>query len=238
MILAVRYSSCGIFQGCFCRGVTLFLLFVAAIGLRSPGSAAESSPTLTVGDSGASLYARQDPESEVIAKLASGEALVPLAQGTERESWYMVRTQQGTIGWVKASEVKSSDQVGNVFREIQPNTWRASNSAGTMFSGTWTVEENPATGEVYGTWTLSGGKTKSVVGGTWSANKSPKGWDGAWRAVGSDKKAQYSGTWSSTIQLKPDARFADLFEAAVKDLVGGGWKSGAQSGSWSIQAFR
>ena len=111
-------------------------------------------------------------------------------------------------------------------------------SAGNTFSGTWTVEENPATGEVYGTWTLSGGKTKTVIGGTWSANKSPKGWDGAWRAVGSDKKAQYSGTWSASVQLKPDARFADLFEAAVKDLVGGGWKSAAQSGSWSIQAFR
>ena len=238
MSLALRYSSLGIFQGCFCRGLALFLLFVAAIGLRSPGSAAESSPTLTVGDSGASLYARQDPESEVIAKFASGEALVPLAQGTERESWYMVRTQQGTIGWVRASEVKASEQVGNVFKETRPNTWRASNSAGSTFSGTWTVEENPATGEVYGTWTLSGGKTKTVIGGTWSANRSPKGWDGAWRAVGSDKKLQYSGTWSSTVQLKPDARFADLFEAAVKDLVGGGWKSGAQSGSWSIQAFR
>ena len=238
MILASKYLSFGVSRGGSCRIVALFLLVLAVILFRSPGSAAESSPTLTVGESGASLYARQDSESEVIAKLASGEALVPLAQGTERESWYMVRTQQGTIGWVKASEVKASEQVGNVFREVQPNTWRASNSAGSTYSGTWTVEENTATGEVYGTWTLSGGKTKTVIGGTWSANKSPKGWDGAWRAVGSDKKMQYSGTWSSTIQLKPEARFADLFEAAVKDLVGGGWKSGAQSGSWSIQAFR
>ena len=238
MILAPKYLSLGVSQDGSCRIVALFLLVLAVVLFRSPGLAAESSPTLTVGESGASLYTRQDPESEVIAKLASGEPLVPLAQGTERESWYMVRTQQGTIGWVRASEVKAGEQVGNVFREVRPNTWRASNSAGSTFSGTWTVEENPATGEVYGTWTLSGGKTKTVIGGTWSANRSPKGWDGAWRAVGSDKKLQYSGTWSSTVQLKPDARFADLFEAAVKDLVGGGWKSGAQSGSWSIQAFR
>ncbi len=216
----------------------LLLLFLVVILFRSLCSAAESSPTLTVGGSGANLYALQDPESEVIAKLARGEPLVPLAQGTERESWYMVRTQQGTIGWVKASEVKASEQVGNVFKEIQPNTWRASNTAGSTFSGTWTVEENPATGEVYGAWTLRAAKGKTVMSGTWSANKSPKGWDGAWRAVASGKKVQYSGTWSASVQLKPDARFADLFEAAVQDLVGGGWKSGGQSGSWSIQAFK
>ena len=74
--------------------------------------------------------------------------------------------------------------------------------------------------------------------GGWSAAKSPRGWTGAWRAAASGSKAEYSGAWSAGVQLKPDARFADLFEAALQTAISGNWQAGGQSGAWSIQAFK
>lgn len=55
----------------------------------------------------AALYPRQDDETEQIEKLVQGEILVPMAQSTTASNeWYMVKTRLGTIGWIKASDVK------------------------------------------------------------------------------------------------------------------------------------
>jgi hypothetical protein len=191
-----------------------------------------------VGESGANLYARQDDESEIIAKLEGREELIPLAQAVERESWYMVQTQKGAVGWVKSSDVRTSEQVEKVFKEIRSNTWSARTSTGREFSGTWSGEADPSTGAVSGTWTLSDGKGATIMGGTWSGNKSLKGWSGAWRAVVGGRRDEYSGTWTADTRLAPEARLADLFEAAVQDVVGGSYRAGAQSGSWFIRAAK
>ncbi|MBA2302052.1 MAG: hypothetical protein H0W08_05410 [Acidobacteria bacterium] len=90
---------------------------------------------------------------------------------------------------------------------------------------------------VTGTWTLVDAKGITVRRGGWSAAKTPAGWTGAWRAAVSGSKAEYSGTWSAGGDLKPDARFADLFELAVQTVVSGNWRAGSQSGAWSIRAF-
>ena len=54
----------------------------------------------------AGLYAKQDNESEQFAQLAPGEILVPMVQSSGGNDWFMVRTQQGMIGWVKAADVR------------------------------------------------------------------------------------------------------------------------------------
>lgn len=76
-------------------------------GRSLQGTAEVSIPRLlSVNQGAASLYARQDQESEVVAKLAEGDKLTTLgkAAGSE-QTWYMVRTQDGAIGWVAASSV-------------------------------------------------------------------------------------------------------------------------------------
>ncbi len=54
----------------------------------------------------AGLYPKQDEESEKVAELAAGEALVPMVQSSGANEWYMVRTQKGAIGWVKSTDVR------------------------------------------------------------------------------------------------------------------------------------
>jgi hypothetical protein len=61
---------------------------------------------LVVASNQAFLYPRQDDESEKIEQLQAGDTLVPMIQTRGGEEWYMVKTQKGTIGWIKSSDVQ------------------------------------------------------------------------------------------------------------------------------------
>jgi len=61
---------------------------------------------LIVASKEAALYPRQDDEAEKIASLVQGEVLFPLVQSVGGNDWYMVKTTQGLIGWVKSSDVR------------------------------------------------------------------------------------------------------------------------------------
>jgi hypothetical protein len=52
------------------------------------------------------LYPRQDDAAETIAELHQGDTLIPMMQSNSGNDWYMVKTQQGVIGWVKAVDVR------------------------------------------------------------------------------------------------------------------------------------
>jgi hypothetical protein len=54
----------------------------------------------------ASLYPRQDEESEKLARLAQGEVLTPMVQTAGGREWYMVKTQSGMVGWIKSNDVR------------------------------------------------------------------------------------------------------------------------------------
>ena len=64
--------------------------------------------TLIVESKKAGLYRRQDEQSEQIAELSQGDSLTPVGQIGGRDNWYMVKTQQGAIGWIKSSNVSGS----------------------------------------------------------------------------------------------------------------------------------
>lgn len=93
-----------------------FLCFLI-LSVSHLGFGAESSPRLTVASAGANLYAREDIESKIVATLKKGEMLKPLAQGVGVATWYMVRTSNGVIGWVHASNVTSGKTVDEIFRD-------------------------------------------------------------------------------------------------------------------------
>jgi len=152
---------------------------------------------------------------------------------------HCVREAGGLVAAFQGPDVHAGvpqGRAGDDQRE-RPNTWSARTSAGRTFAGTWSAVVDPKTGTVTGTWTLVDAKGRPVTRGGWSAAKSPTGWTGAWRATVAGSKTEYSGTWNAGATLEPDAGFADLFKAAVQTVVSGKWRSGGQSGAWSIQVF-
>ena len=115
------------------------------------------------------------------------------------------------------------------------NTWAARTTSGLTFGGTWTAVEDQKAGTVTGTWILIGPQGRISARGAWSAAKSPSGWTGNWRAATEGRQGEYSGTWSAGVDLKATAGFTDLFARAAQSAVSGTWKTGRQSGAWTIQ---
>lgn len=75
-------------------------------------SGARSMPTrlvVTVKDAG--LFPRQDDNTEKLSQLTEGESLLPMVQSEGSNPWFMVRTQKGLVGWVKASDVRQEKAV-------------------------------------------------------------------------------------------------------------------------------
>lgn len=120
-------------------------------------------------------------------------------------------------------------------RDTLSGTWSASNGSAT-FMGTWTAVPDTARGTVIGTWTLVDAQGATLALGGWSAAKAPTAWTGRWRATIAGRDGEYSGTWRSTADLKPSARFVDLFEKAAQTIVRGTWAGLGRSGAWSVRA--
>ena len=114
--------------------------------------------------------------------------------------------------------------------------WSASSNTGRSLAGTWTAEAHQQSGGATGTWTLHDSAGKILMRGGWSASKSPKAWNGGWRATIAGQAGEYSGTWTAGTPLAPEARMIDMIESAIRALVTGTWKAGANAGSWSIRA--
>lgn len=120
---------------------------------------------------------------------------------------------------------------------VPQGTWGAKGSNGLTLVGTWTAVPDPTSGTVTGTWTLVNAQGSTVANGGWSASKSPDGWVGNWRAANfGGSEHEFSGSWRSGVDLKENGRFADLFEKAGQTIVTGSWRSGSNSGAWSIRA--
>lgn len=61
---------------------------------------------LVVANNGASLYPRQDEESQKLEQLGQGDVLTPMMQSAGGSDWYMVKTQKGAVGWVRSADVR------------------------------------------------------------------------------------------------------------------------------------
>jgi hypothetical protein len=213
--------------------VFIGLLFVIFSSL----AATTDKAALTVRESGANLYAQQDIESAPIAKLPGGEELMPLAEAVAQETWYLVRTREGLVGWVHGAEVSVSAQLKETFKQQQASSWSARTVGGRVFEGTWTVDAAEAD-KATGTWSLRDGTGVITSHGTWSAQKFSTGWNGAWRAAVEGQAGELTGSWTADLRQARDGRFAELFESAARDIVRGIWNAGSNSGSWSIRAVK
>src|SRR4029077_2842774 len=107
-----------------CRSLLLVVLLLV-FSFPSFCRAAEVTRALTVRESGAALYSQQEVESDKITTLQKGETLILLAEAVGRQTWYMVQTQQGLSGWVRAADVSGAEQLRVTFNEKTLSTWSA-----------------------------------------------------------------------------------------------------------------
>lgn len=221
-------------QGSF-HGIALFSWLFVLI-LYSVLRAQATAPVLVVRETGSSLYARQDMTSDRIAKLEKDERLIPLAEALGPETWYMVKTQQGMVGWVRASDVSPSNEMKDLFKADHVSTWSATTSNGRRFEGTWSVDPDASGDKAAGTWTLYDGAGTLILRGTWSAEKFSTGWNGNWHASAENRQGDYRGSWTTDLPRGHEGRLGELFEAAAHDAIRGIWSSADLSGSWLIRA--
>ncbi|HWP58707.1 MAG TPA: retroviral-like aspartic protease family protein [Candidatus Acidoferrales bacterium] len=90
--------------------VCLFLLFYGVAD-------AASASTLVVKKDQARLRAQQEERSETLATLKVGDKLTPLANALGNETWYLARTENGVIGWVRAADVEGTEALAKVVQE-------------------------------------------------------------------------------------------------------------------------
>jgi len=215
------------------------LALLLTFGLSSFCAAAETTPALTVRESGASLYSRHQLDSDRIATLQKGEMLAPLAEAVGQQSWYMVKTQGGLVGWVRAADVSGGEQLRRSFKEEpKRSTWSARTVGGRLFEGSWTVEPASSADKASGTWTLGEGNDKIVLRGNWSAQKFSTGWNGTWRATVEGQKREFTGSWTADLPQAHEAFIGELFSTVVRDAIRGIWSADNDSGSWSLRAAK
>jgi len=202
--------------------------------------AADSPAALTVRDSGTPLYAQQDRETEPIMRLEKGESLTPMAESVGQEMWYMVRTKQGQVGWVRGADITVTTQVKEAFKEKEPasSNWGAVTEDGKAFGGSYTVDPSSSGNTARGFWTLRDANGSTVLRGSWSAQMHRTGWNGTWRAAVEGRGGDFNGSWSAEITAARTARLTDMFEMAAKEAIKGVWTGANQSGSWSIKTFK
>jgi hypothetical protein len=220
-----------------CRSL-LLVVSLLAFPFSSFCRAAEATRALTVRESGAWLYSQQEVESEKIATLQKGETLIPLAEAVGWQTWYMVQTQHGVAGWVRAADVSGADQLRVTFKEQKLSTWSARTAAGRTFEGSWSVDSPASPDKASGAWTLGEGSDKVVLSGTWSAQKFSTGWSGTWRATAAGQRREFTGSWTADFPQGREASIAELFLTAARDAIRGIWSAGDDSGSWAIRAAK
>jgi hypothetical protein len=225
------------------RAVFLHCMFFSMLTLLEPISllaAAEAPPVLTAREAGVALYAQQDAETPRIGTLEKDEILIPLVEAVGVQTWYMVRTKQGLVGWVRGADVIAGSQAKELFKEKETgsSTWSARSADGRTFNGTWNLAPDSNRRSASGGWTLSDAKGGTLMRGTWSADKHETGWNGVWRAMVEGRQGEYNGSWSADFTHMYNAPFTDLFAAAAKEALRGLWTGGNASGSWSIRAAK
>ena len=92
--------------------VEVFRKLIGASGSTFAGGAKDIEPAIPLPSAlrakggGVIVRSQQDPLSEAIAKLPANDEVVPLGKVSgPGESWYMVRSKGGAIGWVRGAEV-------------------------------------------------------------------------------------------------------------------------------------
>ncbi|MSP38549.1 MAG: hypothetical protein EXR70_08680 [Deltaproteobacteria bacterium] len=106
-----------------CRGLLLSVTFLAFTLLGDVVRTA-SSASAPAQSSAAQLFAEADEASELIETVRDGTALSPIAEmtGGGGEKWFMVKTRNGNIGWIKTANNDAAKKIDDHFRALPKET--------------------------------------------------------------------------------------------------------------------
>jgi hypothetical protein len=101
--------------------LSLTFIFVSMLSMIAPPEAwAASSGEVSAQQTGAQVFTTPDESSLLIESVKDGESLSPMAEmtGTAGLKWFMVKTSNGNIGWIKAGENNPAKKIDSHFRSL------------------------------------------------------------------------------------------------------------------------
>jgi hypothetical protein len=101
----------------------LAFIFIAVLFLSAPQDArTASSQQVSREETEVQIFATPDASSLLVESVKDGESLLPLAEmtGTGGLKWFMVKTRNGNVGWIKAASSTAAKRVDDHFRSL-PN---------------------------------------------------------------------------------------------------------------------
>jgi aspartyl protease family protein len=112
----------------------LAFLFISILfpSLSAPPDAqAASSQQVSAEQSEVQVFTAPDESSLLVESVKDGEPLSPMAEmrGTGGSKWFMVRTKNGNVGWIKAGDNNAAKKVDGHFRSL-PNESSVLRSSG------------------------------------------------------------------------------------------------------------
>jgi predicted aspartyl protease len=116
---------------------------------------AASSPQTPAQSGEVQVFASADESSPVIESVADGKSLLPIAEmtGAGGLKWFMVKTRNGNVGWIKAGDKMGAAKIDDHFRSLPKDSSLVGPTSGVAES----VSTPPATGaitipvKIYGT---------------------------------------------------------------------------------------
>jgi hypothetical protein len=102
-------------------GLTVVSILILCL-TSPPDARAASSRQVSREQTEVQIFATPDESSLLVESVKDGESLLPLAEmiGTGGVKWFMVKTGNGNVGWIKAGDNNTAKRVDGHFRSL-PN---------------------------------------------------------------------------------------------------------------------
>ena len=101
-------------------GLSVVSIWIVCL-IAPPDGRAASSQQVSKEESEIQIFATPDQSSLLVESIKDGESLLPLAEMTTGGlKWFMVKTRNGNVGWIKAGDNKAAKRVEGHFRSL-PN---------------------------------------------------------------------------------------------------------------------
>ena len=102
-------------------GLTVVSILILCL-TSPPDARAASSRQVSREQTEVQIFATPDESSLLVESVKDGESLLPLAEmtGTGGLKWFMVKTRNGNVGWIKAGDNNAAKRLDGHFRSL-PN---------------------------------------------------------------------------------------------------------------------
>jgi hypothetical protein len=102
-------------------GLTVVSILILCL-TSPPDARAASSRQVSGEQTEVQIFATPDESSLLVESVKDGESLLPLAEmtGTGGLKWFMVKTRNGNVGWIKAGDNNAAKRLDGHFRSL-PN---------------------------------------------------------------------------------------------------------------------